>query len=472
MYLQIAGSLRAAIEQGRFLRGDRLPSCRQLAADFDVHRHTVMAAMNELRAQGWIESRDRSRFVVAGELPDKFLSSKQYDVAADTSPVRLPFAHEVDAGATAGHANDYTVDLSTGKPDVRLFPLAEFRSCINDSLRSADVGLMGYGDPRGTARLRQAIADHLRNVRGITGREIFVTNSAVEGIYLLAHLFLGRGDTAAVESIGFAPAVDALRSTGADILPIPVGPTGLDPAALEKALTTTEIRLLYLTPLHQYPTTVTLGIENRKRIYALARQYGFAIIEDDYDHEYHYASQPLEPMAAVDPNGLVMYVSSFSKTLFPALRVGFMALPDYVSSALQGLRRRINRQSNAIIQEAVGRWMEEGGLQRHLRKTRRVYARRRDVLCNALEQLRAGGLRLDYNKPAGGMTMWINTHADVTELTRAAADMRVRLTPDAISCCAPHPERSHVRLGFAAHDENELRSGARLFAGLLGSVPR
>lgn len=469
-YLRIAAALRSAIEKGRFLPGDRLPSCRQLARDFGVHRHTAMASMNELRAQGWIESRERSRYVVSGDLPDKYLSSKQYGVAADSSPIRLPFAHPIAIDSAADQTVNYSVDLSTGRPDVRLFPLPEFRSCINDSLRSANVALMGYGDPRGTARLRQALSDHLRSVRGITGREIFVTNSAVEGIYLLAHLFLKRGDAAGIESIGFGPAVDAIRSTGADTVPIPVGPAGLDPDVLEKQLSRKTIRLLYLTPLHQYPTTVTLGIENRKRIYALARKHEFAIIEDDYDHAYHYASQPLEPMAAIDPNNLVMYVSSFSKTLFPSIRVGFMALPDYVSRALQKLRRSINRQSNAIIQEAVGRWMEEGGLQRHLRKTRRIYGRRRDVLCDALDELRAAGLNFEYSKPGGGMTVWVNTRSNAGSLMRAANSREVRLTPDAVSYCAPHLECSHVRLGFAARDEGELRAGAALFGDLVRST--
>ncbi len=426
-----------------------------------------MASMNELKAQGWIESRERSGYVVSGDLPDKYFTSLPYSAATDSRRIRLPVARECEFESASDQNTNYSIDLSTGRPDVRLFPIAELKSCIADSLRTTDQSWMGYGDPCGTTRLRQALSDHLRSARGIMGREIFVTNGSVEGIYLLAHLFLKPGSTAGIEGIGFRPAVDAIRSTGASILAVSVGPAGLDPDDLERKLFDTKIQLLYLTPLHQYPTTVTLGIENRKRIYALARKHQFAIIEDDYDHEYHYASQPLEPMAATDPCGLVMYVSSFSKMLFPAIRVGFMALPDYVSRGLQDLRRMINRQNNTIIQEAVGRWMEEGGLQRHLRKTRRIYARRRDVLCEALDRIRADNQRVDYCKPGGGMTIWLNADADSFSLGQAASAKGARLTPDARSYCEPHLERTHVRLGFATHNEDELRTAATLLGGLL-----
>lgn len=475
-YLRIADAIRTAIQRGQLIPGEKLPSCRNLAQDLEVHRHTVMASLNELKAQGWLDSRERRGYVVSAELPGKYFSSREYSAEQKGQFIRLRFARKPSFRSIKNPAPEISFNFSTGRPDVRLFPIAEFRACVADSLRKPNESLMSYGEPSGTPRLRSALSNYLRKARSITGREIFVSNGSVEGIYMLSHLFLKPGDTAGIEAIGFPPAIEAIRSTGATIKPIRVDDTGLDPDDLERKLQHTNIRLLYLTPLHQYPMTTTLAIEKRERIYALARKYRFAIIEDDYDHEYHYASQPLAPMAANDPAGLVMYVSSFSKVMFPAIRVGFLAIPEYVSNALGDLRKTINRQNNTIIQEAVGRWIEQGGLERHLRKTRKIYQHRRNVLCDAIDDLRNGGLAMDYRRPEGGMTIWLNTHSDSTELTRMAAASGVRLTPDAISYTNPRVESTHVRLGFAAHNADELRSGALLLgeflSGARGSVMR
>lgn len=466
-YLRIADGIRTAIQSGQLVPGEKLPSSRRLAQDLGVNRHTVMAALNELKAQGWINSRERSGNVVSLDLPDKYFSSKKYSAESTGKHVRLRFARKPDVGTVENDATEVSFNFSTGRPDVRLFPISEFRSCVADSLRKPNESLMGYGEPSGTPRLRDALSNYLRKARGITDRDIFVTNGSQEGIFLLSHLFLKDGDAAGIEAICYAPAVEAVRSTGAAIVPIRVTDSGLDPDDLENKVRETRIRLLYLTPLHQYPTTTTLAIENRARIYALARKHRFAIIEDDYDHEYHYASQPLAPMAANDPAGLVMYVSSFSKMMFPAVRVGYLAVPEYVSLALVNLRKIINRQNNTIIQEAVGRWIEQDGLERHLRRTRRIYHQRRDTLCDAIDDLRANGFALDYRRPDGGMAIWLNTHSDSSELTHLAAVRGVRLTADAVSYSKPRVALTHVRLGFASHNAEEIRYGAQFLGELL-----
>ncbi|MGR8947901.1 MAG: MocR-like pyridoxine biosynthesis transcription factor PdxR [Gammaproteobacteria bacterium] len=469
VYLQIADGIRSAIQNGQLVPGEKLPSCRNIAEDLGVHRNTVMTSLNELKAQGWITSHERSRYAVSSDLPDKYFSARKYFAEPKESNIRVTFARKPNVGLVDDHDVEMPFKFSTGGPDVRLFPLDEFRSCVADSLRKPNGSLMGYGDPRGTPRLRGALGDYLRKVRGLTDRDIFVLNGSQEGTYLLSHLFLKAGDAAAIEGIGFPPAIEAIRSTGASIVPIRVNESGLDPDDLERKLKKNNIRLLYLTPLHQYPTTVTLAIENRARIYALATKHRFVIIEDDYDHEYHYTSQPLAPMAANDPAGLVMYVSSFSKLLFPSIRVGFLGIPKYVTYALQDLRKTINYQNNTIIQEAVGRWIEGGGLERHLRKTRRVYGQRRDALCAAIDELRANGFALDYRRPDGGTTIWLNTHSDSNELTRLGAARGVRLTADAVSYINPRVERTHLRLGFAAHNEEEIRAGTKLLSEFLSS---
>ena len=262
----------------------------------------------------------------------------------------------------------------------------------------------------------------------ITGRRIIVTHGAQEGIFLVAQLLVGPGHKVAVEMPGYPSGWDAFRAAGGEIVPVKVDAQGMDPDALESAIAKQRIHLIYLTPHHQYPTTATLPAARRLRIYELASRHQIPIIEDDYDHEFHYRSQPIAPMASIDPCGLVIYMSTLSKITFPSMRIGCLAVPDALYEPLVNLRSIITRQTNSFMEDAVARWMDGGGFERHLRRMRRVYEERRDMTVTALEEARTRGLELSWSVPEGGMGMWLDCGADAERVTQLAAEAGVFVT--------------------------------------------
>lgn len=454
-YLRIAEALRRAIRSGRLTATEPLPSTRRLAESLSVHRHTVMAAMDELVAEGWLSAREKRGYFVAETLPDRF-----HEAHALPSPASAAHTFRIVRG---GEPEPFDVPLharhrfQSGLADLRLFPRDEFRRELGAVLRARKLEALDYADPAGQPKLIAELKDYLRRLRAIRERELVITNGSQEGIFLVAQCLLRAGDQAGVEALGYPPAWAALRSAGARLVPLAVDEEGLIPESLERALKRSSLRLIYLTPLHQYPTTVTLPISRRLRIYELAARYKVPILEDDYDHEYHYRSEPLAPLAADDPHGIVIYLSTFSKVLFPSARIGFLAVPKKLAPALVGLRRILTRQGSSLVQEAVARWMTSGGLERHLRKMRRTYQLRRDTM---VETLRAMP-ELTFQAPDGGMAIWVDTGADSQKVARVAAALGVWVTPgSSYRLDRAHDQR--LRLGFANQTPEEIRAGLTL----------
>ena len=363
-YLRIAEALRVAIQAGQAKPGEKLPSSRVLAEMLGVHRHTVTAAMDELVAEGWLESGERRAHRVCEVLPSEFFSPK--GAGKKTSVFERKFKWRL-----ARHSNTYICGLADtrgythvfqgGQPDLRLFPYDEFRTYVAETMRRAPAALGGYGDPAGHAGFIARLEEYLRRMRAITGRRIVVTHGAQEAIFLISQLLVVPGDKVAVEVPGYSAAWDAIRAAGGEPVPIKVDANGMDPDALEAAIGKHRIRLIYLTPHHQYPTTVTLPAARRMRIYELASRHQIPIVEDDYDHEFHFRSQPIAPMASNDPCGLIIYISTLSKVMFPSARIGFMALPEELYAPLARQRAIVTRQNSMFMQDAVARWMEDGG---------------------------------------------------------------------------------------------------------------
>jgi GntR family transcriptional regulator/MocR family aminotransferase len=242
-------------------------------------------------------------------------------------------------------------------------------------------------------------------------------------------------------------------------VPVKVDEQGMDPDALEAAIAKGVLHLIYLTPHHQYPTTVTLPAARRLRIYELASRHQIPIIEDDYDHEFHFRCQPIAPLASNDPSGLVIYVSTLSKVMFPSIRIGALAVPSALYEPLNSLRTIVTRQNSIILQDAVARWMDSGGFERHLRRMRRVYEERRDTSVAALAQAKARGLPLSWAAPDGGMAMWVDCGADADEVARLAAEAGVFVNPESNYHLGPPRRRTHLRLGYANQNPEELRAG-------------
>jgi GntR family transcriptional regulator/MocR family aminotransferase len=459
LYLRIAQAIRDAILDGKLLPGERTPSTRELAELLGTHRNTVIAAISELLAEGWLISEERKCYRVSDELPSQFIAGKgRKGASSPASTKRFEWKLERDVVLEQLRPQQpVRFAFRWGFPSPERFPLREFRSHVLDALRKPKAALFDYGRPQGYPALLEALEEYLRRLRGIEGRSLFVTHGAGEGLYLLAQLLLKPGDRVAMEDPGYSPARELFRVLGARIENVPVGPDGLDVDAFEKLASRHKIKLLFITPLHQFPTTATLPVPKRLRLYEIASRYGVAIFEDDYDHEIHYLTQPLPPLASQDPDERIIYAGTFSKVLFPSARIGFVAVPRALEAPLAQLRRLSTHQNDALMQDALARWMSSGGMERHLRRMRRHYHSQRDVLIQALDQARASGARIDWKDPEGGMALWLETHRSSRAFAQEALKRGVFVSPEWLY--RSDGAGTHVRLGFSTLSPAEIRQG-------------
>ncbi|HEX2669103.1 MAG TPA: PLP-dependent aminotransferase family protein [Gammaproteobacteria bacterium] len=474
-YLRIAEALRNAIQAGQAKSGERLPSSRVLAQTLGVHRHTVTAAMDELVAEGWLEAGERRAHRVCEVLPSAFFSPKAGGKKA--SPFERKFKWRLARQGTVfpcgvTDTSGYPYAFLGGQPDLQLFPYDEFRACVADTLRRSPSRRSDYGSPAGHPEFIACMEEYLRRVRALTGRKIIITHGAQEAIFLTAQLLVMPGDKVAVESPGYAAAWDAIRAAGGEVVPLKVDAQGMDPDSLEEAIGQHRIRLIYLTPHHQYPTTVTLPKARRLRIYELASRHQIPILEDDYDHEFHFRSQPIAPMASSDPCGLVIYISTLSKIMFPSARIGFMAVPEDLLEPLTRLRALVTRQNSIFMQDAVARWMDNGGFERHLKRMRRVYQERRDAMVQALEAGRERGLPLNWSVPDGGMALWFDCGVDSDAVVARARAAGVYVTPESEFHLTPPARLTHLRLGYASQAPQQLQEGMGLLMDAIAAAQR
>lgn len=468
-YLKIAEAIRTSIIEGQIQPRELLPSTRQLARIFGVHRHTIMAGLNELVAEGWIIALERKSFQVSHELPTEFFKLKKSPVAPKIK-FHWKIARELQSMPFAiDFSRQFKYNFQSGLADLRLFPHTEFRSFLMDAYKRYPIKMMNYSQPEGDPTLIAAIQTYIRRMRAIVDRDVIVTHGSQEAIYMISQLLLKPGDAVAVERLGYFPAWETFRAAGAKIFPIDIDEAGLKLDSLEKLLKTKKIRLLYVTPLHQYPTTVTLNISRRLGLYQLAAEYGVPILEDDYDHEFHYASEPLAPLASHDPNGQVIYVSTFSKILFPAARIGFMAVPKVIADQLKIYKRISSRQNETLTQYALAQWIEEGGFERHLRRMRRVYDERRKKIIEYIIEYQQKGLKVNFKEPDGGMAIWINTYKNTDALALSCQKQSVRVLPESLYSLAK-TKSTHLRLGFANQTPQEIKAGIDIVFNILKKI--
>jgi GntR family transcriptional regulator/MocR family aminotransferase len=352
------------------------------------------------------------------------------------------------------------IDLEGGIPDLRLVPVAELARAYRRALRRP--GILGYGDPRGRAALRAAIGAMLRSTRGLDPDpdRLLVTRGAQLAITLAARALVRPGDAVAVEELGFPAAWETFRAAGARLVPIAVDEDGLRVDALEAVARRERLRALYLTPHHQYPTTATLPAARRLALLRLAAAERFAIIEDDFDCEFHYDGPQVLPLAANDPARVVIYVGTLSKVLAPGLRLGYVHAPQEAIACLAEHRRYVDRQGDGALELAIAELLEDGEIPQHVWRMRRLYAARRDALAEALRAELAGALA--FAVPPGGIALWCRVAEDIdVERWAPAAEAMGVLFDTARRFAFDGAPRPALRLGFAADAEKELCEGIR-----------
>ena len=467
LFVRIARAIVRDIQRGRLAPGAALPGSRALAEAISVHRNTVLAAYAELSAEGWIRTTEAKGTYVAKDLPE--VRPKRFAPRAsprDRVPQRPGFElREIPASFDFARVPKGGFSLTGGIPDVRLSPTAALARAYRRALKHQGRTLLSYAPPEGEPHLRRALAQMLAATRGLATSEddVLVTRGSQMSLFLLARALLQPGDAIAVEALGYPPAWRAFEQAGASLAPIPVDAEGLDVAALEQRIAQGRVRAVYLTPHHQYPTTVTLSPARRLRLLELCARERIAIIEDDYDHEFHYAGRPVLPLASADRAGVVAYVGTLAKLLAPGLRIGYVVAPRPLLEQLIRLRFQIDRQGDHAIERAVAELIDDGELQRHAWRARRIYQARRDFFAQALRSALGGAI--DFELPRGGMSLWarLDPSLDPSALCAEAEARGVYFHPGARYAVDGKP-RPYVRLGYAAHDEEELGEAVRRLA--------
>ncbi|MDB6041920.1 MAG: GntR family transcriptional regulator [Gammaproteobacteria bacterium] len=460
LYMQIIHALIHEIQRGRLLPGTFLPSSRELATAFRVNRKTIVLAYEDLIAQGWLASSGTRGTIVATSLPDTGVQRAQKrlrQASANVAAAEYPFKD-----AASLQARTWDLKLDEGSPDGRLFPAdmlgRAYRSAVR---RAARENRLLYGDPRGSPLLREAIATMLRTQRGVmaNAENVCITRGSQMGVYLAARVLVRPGDAVIVESLTYQAAVGVLEDCGAKILPVGLDKHGVNVDEVEKMCRAHRVRAIFLTPHHQFPTTVALQPDRRLRLLNLARQFAFAVIEDDYDHEFHFESQPLLPMASYAPER-VIYVGSLSKLLLPALRIGYIVAPPKVVDALAQQVMLLDSMGNTLTEDAAAELIEAGEVRRHVRKVAQVYAQRRKAFAATLSEQFAG--LADFDIPDGGLAFWLrfrNLKA-LDRIEARALGLGIWVAPSSSFITRPDATRG-LRLGFASLTEQEAREGIR-----------
>jgi GntR family transcriptional regulator / MocR family aminotransferase len=460
MYRRIARVIAADIARGRLRPGEMLSSTRVVAKQLGVNRNTVVAAFDVLRTEGWITAKTTRGTFVADVLPSTRSATPTVDRRAfDLPPAWPSFA---PLPRTPG-----LLLLLGGVPDLRFVPHRELARALGEALRGVrSRRLLDYADPQGNERLRKALGELLARVRGIQAAPsaICVLRGSQQALYVAARALLAPGDAVAVEACGYPPTWQVLRLAGCEPIPIPVDDRGIDVDQLAAVCATRRVRAVIVTPHHHTPTTVTLSPERRSQLLSLAARHRMMVIEDDYDFDFHYEGPPVLPLAAVDSAGVVVYVGTLSKCLAPGLRLGYLVGGPEVTSRVTAYRSWVDQQGDQVLEQAVAVLLEDGVVQRHARRARRVYQARRDILCDALRQQLP---TLEFAVPAGGMAVWarapgVDTDGWAERALESGAAMQSgrRFQFDGSAS-------DHVRIGFAACNEAELQEAVRRLAATL-----
>lgn len=449
VFIALSRSIILEIERGRLKPGDPLPGTRSLARSLKLNRHTVDAAYHELDMQGWLKTEPSKGTFVADLLPKNATE-------AETS---LP---EQSISFDPHTKKQRRTELSDGSADVRLLPAVAFAQSFRRAL-SVNAFTYGgsYGDPAGSPVLRKELSKYLGEERGLVAgpEQILITRGSQMALYLAAAAVAEKpGYAIAVECPGYSLAWAAFRAVGLAIIGIPVDDEGIDTNALEMAARNNpNLRAIYLTPHHQYPTTVTLSAARRLQILDLARRRSIVVIEDDYDNEYRFDGSPILPLAyRAEADLNVIYLGSLSKLLAPGIRVGYAVAPYKYLKLMKERRETIDRQGDLPLEYALAELIADGTLRRHTRKARKIYRTRRDYFASLLtEKLSEFS---EFTIPKGGLAIWLRMKEGVSaELwARNACRSGISVLPARGFELETRPPPEAFRLGYANFDESEL----------------
>jgi GntR family transcriptional regulator/MocR family aminotransferase len=383
---QIYRQLRDRIIDGRLKPGDRLPASRELAEELAVARKTITNVYDLLISEGFLNSRQGSGTFVADGFPQRVKST-----GGALSPVKIPERWNRLSAMPTPSPRNLPFDFAVGAPDVTRFPFPLWQSLLLSRARTLSKNAGAYAEPQGYAPLREAIAKYSGFTRAVVcdSEDVVITNGAQHAFALISYLLICSGTVVAMERPCYEKARLLFETHGARIAEVPVDREGLVVERLPR-----RAKLIYVTPSHQFPLGVRMSLPRRLALLEWAASRGAAIIEDDYDSEFRFEARPLDSLQSLDRQGVVLYVGTFSKVLFPGLRIGFIVAPEPIRRALVAARQLTDWHGPLLTQATLARFIHEGHLARHIRKMRRIYAERRQKLMDCLQAALARSLDL------------------------------------------------------------------------------
>lgn len=416
--------LRAAILDGRLQPGVRLPATRKLATLLGVSRNTAVAAYDLLLSEGYINVLSGAGAFIADIRPQIERRKKRIDLPTGDARLNRVWQKQL-ASPDCQYRENLRFDFRLGAPDKHAFPFQTWQRLSARSLRVFSRNQTSYSQPQGQASLREAIAVHISFTRAVacTADDLVVTAGAQQAFDLIARILVTSGATTiAVEDPGYEPVRAAFAAAGASVVAVPVDVEGMIVARIP-----TDTRIIYVTPSHQFPLGHTMTMARRVALLAFAKAHDAVIIEDDYDCEFRYGGRPLDALQTLDCDHLVFYIGTFSKSLFPALRLGFVASPPWARPALVAAKRLSDWHSPILEQETLAVFISEGHLARHIRKMRKIYRERRDALVAAIT-CHCGDILEPIAADSGlHLTALLSESVNVNEITLRAAEVGIEL---------------------------------------------
>lgn len=466
LFRQLTLQLMELIRTGVLQPGYQLPGSRILAARLAIHRKTAVAALEALILQGWLEAVPGKGTFVSENLEN--VAPQQLDrlpPEKGTAP-RLVIPEHLRRNL---HVVTERYHLDDGLPDPRLAPVTELSRAYKSALVAGNLyPKYSYADTRGHLYLRQVLCDYLRQSRGlqVSRDQVMITRGVTQALYLCINGLLKSGDKVAVGELNWESANASFLYHGMELIRVRVDREGLDTSHLEALLEQHEIRMIYLTPHHQYPTTVIMPAHRRLKLIQLARKYGFYVFEDDYDYDFHYSTHPLMPLASVDHGDFVIYTGSFTKAISPVFRVGYLVASENQIDYLARIRRMVDRQGDTLLELAIAELLNAGLIQRYLKKNKKSYQQRRDLFGSLLKTYL--GNAVTFEIPEGGMSFWthFDPEIDLKKLAQKALK-RDLYFPNGTQITASRQDLNATRLGFASSTEAELEQSLQLLASLL-----
>ncbi|HTG34918.1 MAG TPA: PLP-dependent aminotransferase family protein [Thermoanaerobaculia bacterium] len=477
LHRQIYEGFREAIVERRLRAGQRLPSTRGLAAELGISRIPVLQAFEQLLAEGYFESRTGAGTFVAGSLPDDLstasnrLGRGRPAARPATRPGRraVSRAPEVLASEPKPWLQGWGA-FRVSQPAVDRFPLQLWSGLVTRHGRNPRSSQMVYGDPMGYRPFREAVAEYLRTARAVRcdAEQILVVSGSQQALDISARVLLEPHSQVWVEEPGYDGARDALKMAGARLVPVPVDGEGLDVVA--GIARCPQARAAYVTPSHQYPLGMTMSASRRLQLLDWAQRSGAWIIEDDYDSEYRYESFPVAALQGIDQDSRVIYIGTFSKVLFPALRIGYIVVPADLVGRFAAVREAMDIFPPTLYQAVLADFLGEGHFGRHIRRMRLLYGERRAVLVEALRQEIGDALRVVGDAAGLHLTALFPEGVDDRAIAEQAARQGLWAMPLSACYLEATAARLGLVLGYGGTSRTEIHDGVRRLRGLLSAL--